>query len=74
MEQVNGLGFLLGDKKAGPFKLEVEWMDDIRIRFSRGAEDRTLLHYSRMQANIGNQRGGIPAAWAKSRGIHAEHR
>jgi len=54
--------------------LVVEWMDDIRIRFSRGAEDRTLLHYSRMQANIGNQRGGIPAAWAKSRGIHAEHR
>jgi hypothetical protein len=26
MEQVNGLGFLLGDKKAGPFKLEVEWI------------------------------------------------
>jgi monofunctional biosynthetic peptidoglycan transglycosylase len=24
--QVNALGFLLGDKKAGPFKLEVEWV------------------------------------------------
>lgn len=25
-EQVSGLGFLLGDKKPGPFKLEVEWI------------------------------------------------
>ena len=25
-QEVNGLGFLLGDKKAGPFKLEVEWI------------------------------------------------
>jgi monofunctional biosynthetic peptidoglycan transglycosylase len=25
-EEVNALGFLLGDKKAGPFKLEVEWI------------------------------------------------
>lgn len=25
-KEVNGLGFLLGDKKAGPFKLEVEWI------------------------------------------------
>jgi NADH dehydrogenase [ubiquinone] 1 alpha subcomplex assembly factor 1 len=25
-EEVNGLGFLLGDKKAGPFKLEIEWI------------------------------------------------
>ncbi len=24
--EVNALGFLLGDKKAGPFKLEVEWI------------------------------------------------
>ncbi len=24
--KVTGLGFLLGDKKAGPFKLEVEWI------------------------------------------------
>lgn len=23
---VNGLGFILSDKKAGPFKLEVEWI------------------------------------------------
>jgi len=23
---VNGIGFLLNDKKAGPFKLEVEWI------------------------------------------------
>ena len=25
-KEVNGLGFLLGDKKAGPFKLEIEWI------------------------------------------------
>jgi len=25
-EEVNALGFLLGDKKAGPFKLEVQWV------------------------------------------------
>ena len=25
-EEVNALGFLLGDKKAGPFKLEVAWI------------------------------------------------
>lgn len=25
-EEINGLGFLLGDKKAGPFKMEVEWI------------------------------------------------
>lgn len=25
-KQVNGLGFLLGDKKAGPFRLEVDWI------------------------------------------------
>ncbi len=25
-QEVNGLGFLLSDKKAGPFKLEVEWI------------------------------------------------
>ena len=25
-QEVNGLGFLLGDKKAGPFKMEVEWI------------------------------------------------
>jgi len=25
-EEINALGFLLGDKKAGPFKLEVEWI------------------------------------------------
>ena len=24
--EVNGLGILLGDKKAGPFKLEIEWI------------------------------------------------
>ena len=24
--KVNSVGFLLGDKKAGPFKLEVEWI------------------------------------------------
>ena len=28
--QVNGLGILLGDKKAGPFKLEVEWIKVVK--------------------------------------------
>ena len=25
-EEVNSLGFMLGDKKAGPFKMEIEWI------------------------------------------------
>lgn len=29
-EEVNALGFLLGDKKAGAFKLEVEWIKVVR--------------------------------------------
>jgi hypothetical protein len=29
-EEVNGLGFLLGDKNAGPFKLAVEWIKVVR--------------------------------------------
>jgi monofunctional biosynthetic peptidoglycan transglycosylase len=29
-QEVSGLGFLLGDKKAGPFKLEVEWIKVMR--------------------------------------------
>ena len=29
-KEINGLGFLLGDKKAGPFKLEVEWIKAVR--------------------------------------------
>jgi hypothetical protein len=28
--EVNALGFLLGDKKAGPFMLEVEWIKVVR--------------------------------------------
>ncbi len=28
--EVNALGFLLGDKKAGPFRLEVEWIKVVR--------------------------------------------
>jgi carbon storage regulator CsrA len=28
--EVNALGFLLGDKRAGPFKLEVEWLKVVR--------------------------------------------
>lgn len=31
--KANGLGFLLGDKKAGPFQLEVDW---IRVRSQSG--------------------------------------
>ena len=34
-KEVNGLGFLLGDKKAGPFKVEVEW-----IKVERAVKDR----------------------------------
>ena len=30
-QEVNGLGFLLGDKKAGPFKLEVEWIKVVHV-------------------------------------------
>lgn len=30
LQEVNSLGFLLGDKKAGPFKLEVEWIKVMR--------------------------------------------
>jgi monofunctional biosynthetic peptidoglycan transglycosylase len=30
LQEVTGLGFLLGDKKAGPFKLEVEWIKVMR--------------------------------------------
>jgi len=30
-QEINGLGFLLGDKKAGPFKLEVEWIKVVRV-------------------------------------------
>jgi NADH dehydrogenase [ubiquinone] 1 alpha subcomplex assembly factor 1 len=29
-QEVTGLGYLLGDKKAGPFKLEVEWIKVVR--------------------------------------------
>ena len=25
-EEINALGFMLGDKKAGPFKIEIEWI------------------------------------------------
>jgi len=25
-EEINALGFMLGDKKAGPFKMEIEWV------------------------------------------------
>ena len=28
--KVNSIGFLLADKKAGPFKLEVEWIKVLR--------------------------------------------
>jgi hypothetical protein len=24
--EINSIGFMLGDKKAGPFKLEIEWI------------------------------------------------
>ena len=34
-QEVNGLGFLLGDKKAGPFKLEVEWIKVVRAESAK---------------------------------------
>jgi NADH dehydrogenase [ubiquinone] 1 alpha subcomplex assembly factor 1 len=34
-EEVNALGFMLGDKKAGPFKLEVEWIKAVRAGASK---------------------------------------
>lgn len=36
--QVTGLGFLLGDKRPGPFKLEVEW---IKVRDPKATTPRT---------------------------------
>jgi monofunctional biosynthetic peptidoglycan transglycosylase len=33
--EVNALGFLIADKKAGPFKLEVEWIKVLRAKSSR---------------------------------------
>ena len=33
--EVNALGFLLGDKKAGPFRLEVEWIKVVRAGASK---------------------------------------
>ncbi|MBL8794596.1 MAG: CIA30 family protein [Planctomycetia bacterium] len=33
--EVNGLGFLLGDKKAGPFTLEVEWIRAVRAEAAK---------------------------------------
>jgi NADH dehydrogenase [ubiquinone] 1 alpha subcomplex assembly factor 1 len=37
-KEVNGLGFLLGDKKAGPFKLEVEWIKVERLAPAKSPE------------------------------------
>ena len=34
-KEVNALGFLLGDKKAGPFKMEIEW-----IKIVHGSEGK----------------------------------
>lgn len=39
-DEVNALGFLLGDKKAGPFRLEVEW-----IKVVRGVEGKWRSFY-----------------------------
>ena len=30
-EEINSLGFMLGDKKAGPFKMEIEWIKVERV-------------------------------------------
>ena len=34
-QEVNGLGFLLGDEKAGPFKMEVEWIKVVRAESAK---------------------------------------
>lgn len=34
-EEVSSVGFLLGDKKAGPFKMEIEWIKVERAAFSK---------------------------------------
>jgi monofunctional biosynthetic peptidoglycan transglycosylase len=33
--EINALGFMLGDKKAGPFKLEIEWIKVEREELSK---------------------------------------
>jgi len=30
-EEINALGFMLGDKKAGPFKMEIKWIKVERV-------------------------------------------
>jgi monofunctional biosynthetic peptidoglycan transglycosylase len=34
-DEINALGFMLGDKKAGPFKLEIEWIKVEREELSK---------------------------------------
>jgi len=34
-EEINALGFMLGDKKAGPFKMEIEWIKAERMGASK---------------------------------------
>ena len=34
-KEINGLGFLIGDQKAGPYKLEAEW---IRVERAEASE------------------------------------
>jgi len=34
-QEVSGLGFLLGDKKDGPFQLEVEWIRVVRAEATK---------------------------------------
>ena len=34
-EEINALGFMLGDKKAGPFKMEIEWIKVERMGASK---------------------------------------
>ena len=39
-QQVNSVGFLLGDKKAGPFKLEVDW---IKAEAGRASNSKQIV-------------------------------
>jgi hypothetical protein len=40
-KEINALGFLLGDKKAGPFKMEIEWNKVVRAAAAKGPSSST---------------------------------
>jgi monofunctional biosynthetic peptidoglycan transglycosylase len=54
--KVNSMGFLLGDKKAGPFKLEVEW---IKVRRGSTVNAATLLRRDIGSVESGHERSKL---------------